>query len=86
MIQAPILQTEEEAEHQKRREDLYAALSCCMDATDRMKRVAEGWPDKWYQPTLRIIVDDLERQSRRLTRAVNKCERREYDRPRQGTA
>lgn len=78
MTQTPILQTPEETEHDKRREDLYAALSSCMDATSRMKRVAEGWPDKWARPTLRVIVEDLERQERRITRAINKCERREY--------
>jgi hypothetical protein len=78
MTQIAVLQTPEEIEHEKRREDLYAALSSCMDATSRMKRVAEGWPDKWARPTLRVIVDDLERQERRITRTIRKCEGREY--------
>lgn len=78
MIQAPILQTEEETEHQKRREDLYAALSSCMDASDRMKRVVQGWPEKFYHATLNQIIHDLEQQNKRIARAIRKCEKREY--------
>lgn len=78
VTQTAVLMTDEEVAHEARREDLYAAHCSCMDAATRMKRVAAAWPDKFYRASLNNIVDDLEQQNRRIVRAINRCNRRDY--------
>lgn len=78
MTQIAVLQTPEEIEHEQRRHQLYAALSNGISAVETMKKVSAAWPEKFYRASLNLIVDDLERCNRRMTRALNKCERRDY--------